>query len=113
MALRFHWFRQTRLRLMSCSPDTTLITFFFYASLEHLTLEERLQAMKRTWQMLSPGGLWCAIEIPNRLWYYDSHTSQLPFFMWLPDELAFAYSRFSPRESYRNLYRDCTEESKL
>jgi S-adenosylmethionine-dependent methyltransferase len=85
----------------------------FYAALEHMTLEERMSAMGATWQMLASGGLWCVIETPNRLWYYDSHTSLLPFHMWLPDELAFKYSRFSPRDNYRELYREYTDESKL
>ena len=85
----------------------------FYAALEHMTLEERLSAMRLTWESLADGGLWCVIETPNRLWYYDEHTSRLPFHMWLPDELAFAYSRFSPRINYRELYREYTDESKL
>ena len=85
----------------------------FYASLEHMTIEERLSAMRGTWAMLSEGDLWCVVETPNRLWYYDDHTSLLPFTMWLPDELAFEYSRFSPRKNYRELYRDYTDESKL
>lgn len=85
----------------------------FYASLEHMTLEERLSAMRVTWDSLADGALWCVIETPNRLWYYDEHTSRLPFHMWLPDELAFAYSRFSPRVNYRELYREYTDESKL
>lgn len=85
----------------------------FYAALEHMTMEERLSAMKATWQMLPPGGLWCVIDTPNRLWYYDAHTSLLPFHMWLPDELAFEYSRFSPRQNYRELYREYTDQAKL
>lgn len=85
----------------------------FYATLEHMTVQERISAMRATWEMLSDGGLWCVIETPNRLWYYDAHTSLLPFFMWLPDELAFEYSRFSPRDNYRELYRQHTDESKL
>lgn len=85
----------------------------FYAALEHMTMEERMSAMRETWQMLSAGGLWCVVETPNRLWYHDSHTSLLPFHMWLPDELAFAYSRFSPRDNYRELYREYTNEAKL
>lgn len=85
----------------------------FYAALEHMTIQERISAMKATWDMLSVGDLWCVIETPNRLWYYDAHTSLLPFHMWLPDELAFQYSRFSPRNNYRELYRECTDESKL
>ena len=85
----------------------------FYAALEHMTMEERLSAMRSTWQMLPTRGLWCVIDTPNRLWYYDSHTSLLPFHMWLPDELAFEYSRFSPRQNYRELYREYTPEAKL
>ena len=85
----------------------------FYAALEHMTTEERLSAMTATWQMLRAGSLWCVIDTPNRLWYYDAHTSLLPFHMWLPDELAFAYSRFSPRQNYRELYREYTAEARL
>ena len=85
----------------------------FYAALEHMTMAERLSAMSSTWQMLPAGGLWCVIDTPNRLWYYDAHTSLLPFHMWLSDELAFAYSRFSPRQNYRELYRECTGEAML
>jgi 2-polyprenyl-3-methyl-5-hydroxy-6-metoxy-1,4-benzoquinol methylase len=85
----------------------------FYAALEHMTSEERLSAMRATWQMLTAGSLWCVIDTPNRLWYYDAHTSLLPFHMWLPDELAFAYSRFSPRRNYRELYREYTDEARL
>ncbi|GAI97568.1 unnamed protein product, partial [marine sediment metagenome] len=55
----------------------------FYASLEHMTLEERISSMKTTYDILPYGGLWSIIETPNRLWYYDSHTSLLPFFSWL------------------------------
>jgi 2-polyprenyl-3-methyl-5-hydroxy-6-metoxy-1,4-benzoquinol methylase len=72
----------------------------FWASLEHMTQEERIDSIKSTWQMLPLGGLWCLIETPNRLWYWDTHTSQLPFFMWLPDDLAKKYSAFSPREFF-------------
>jgi 2-polyprenyl-3-methyl-5-hydroxy-6-metoxy-1,4-benzoquinol methylase len=85
----------------------------FYAALEHMTMEERLSAMRATWQMLPAGCFWCVMDTPNRLWYYDAHTSLLPFHMWLPDELAFEYSRFSPRPNYRERYREYTDEAKL
>ncbi len=77
----------------------------FFACLEHMTHAERIEAMRDTWQALPEGALWCVIETPNRLWFFDDHTSRLPFFNWLPDELAFAYSRFSPREPFRSSYR--------
>lgn len=85
----------------------------FFATLEHMTHNERVIAMKNTWDMLSPGNLWCVIETPNRLWYYDFHTSLLPFYLWLPDDLAFLYSHFSPRKRFCDLYRELDENSKL
>lgn len=85
----------------------------FYAALEHMTIKERMSAMRATWQMLPVAGLWCVIDTPNRLWYYDAHTSLLPFHMWLPDELAFEYSRFSPRPNYHERYREYTDKAKL
>jgi S-adenosylmethionine-dependent methyltransferase len=85
----------------------------FYASLEHMTHQERLAAMKSTWDLLEKGSLWCVIEAPNRLWHTDVHTSLLPFFNWLPNDLAFEYSRFSPRESLRDRFREHGEKADL
>lgn len=85
----------------------------FFATLEHLTHAERMAAMKNTWQMLSKGDLWCVVETPNRLWFYDAHTSSLPFYHWLPDELAFMYSKFSPRKSFCDSYKEIDEGSIL
>lgn len=82
----------------------------FYASLEHMTHVERLAAMRRTWEMLASGGLWCVIETPNRLWYYDHHTAHLDFFMWLSDELATDYLRFSPRDDVRKQVGDAEDQ---
>ena len=76
----------------------------FYASLEHMTLEERSVSMRKAWELLAPGDLWCVVETPNRLWYHDAHTSLLPYFHWLPDDLAFAYARKSPRAGFRERY---------
>jgi 2-polyprenyl-3-methyl-5-hydroxy-6-metoxy-1,4-benzoquinol methylase len=83
----------------------------FFACLEHMTHTERIEAMRDTWQALPEGALWCVIETPNRLWFFDDHTSRLPFFNWLPDELAFAYSRFSPREPFRSSYRQLSADA--
>jgi S-adenosylmethionine-dependent methyltransferase len=85
----------------------------FYASLEHMTLEERGTAMRQAWQLLAPGDLWCVVDTPNRLWYHDGHTSMLPYFHWLPDDLAFAYSRRSPRAGFRECYRVPDTDSRL
>ena len=78
----------------------------FFACLEHMTIAERLASLRDAWGMLPLGGLLVIVETPNRLWYYDGHTSVLPFFHWLPDELAFQYSAFSPREGFRESYRE-------
>jgi S-adenosylmethionine-dependent methyltransferase len=75
----------------------------FYASLEHMLYQERLTAIRATWELLPVGGHWCVVEAPNRLWYYDHHSAHLNYFMWLPDELAAAYLRFSPRAEVREL----------
>jgi len=90
--------------------DTAFDLIIFYASLEHMVHEERLQAIAETWAMLRPGDLWCLIETPNRLWHTDSHTACLPFYHWLPDELAFKYARFSQRSNFRECYDELTDE---
>lgn len=94
-------------------PDQPFDFIIFFASLEHMTIEERIAALKDTWDMLEAGGLLCIIDTPNRLWYYDFHTSRLPFYLWLPDDLAFKYSKFSPRQPFCRSYRDKTNESML
>lgn len=85
----------------------------FFACLEHMTIEERLTSLKDSWEMLLKDGLLIIAETPNRLWYADAHTSELPFFNWLPDELAFYYSKFSLRDNYRELYREFDAQSLL
>jgi 2-polyprenyl-3-methyl-5-hydroxy-6-metoxy-1,4-benzoquinol methylase len=83
----------------------------FFACLEHMTVAERLVSLRDAWNMLPTGGRLAVVETPNRLWYYDGHTSVLPFFHWLPDELALRYSAFSPREGFRELYREYNAEA--
>lgn len=83
----------------------------FWASLEHMTLEERLATIAQSWTMLEPGCHWAVIECPNRLHYFDNHTSLLPFFFWLPDDLALKYARFSERAEYRDACKGQTLET--
>jgi len=83
----------------------------FFACLEHMTISERLISLRDAWAMLPVGGLLIIVETPNRLWYYDDHTAWLPFFHWLPNELAFQYTRFSERENFNALYDDYTSAS--
>jgi len=83
----------------------------FYASIEHMTHQERLDAIRGTWEMLEPGAFWCITGTPNRLWCFDFHTAYLPFYFWLPDDLAFAYAKFSNRTGFRELYDQPTPEN--
>jgi 2-polyprenyl-3-methyl-5-hydroxy-6-metoxy-1,4-benzoquinol methylase len=78
----------------------------FWAVLEHMTIDERIMALKSAWSCLPPGGLLTVVETPNRLWPLDSHTSFLPFFSWLPYELGYRYSRNSPRPTFGDRYLD-------
>jgi S-adenosylmethionine-dependent methyltransferase len=85
----------------------------FFACLEHMTVAERVQSLRQARDLLPSGGMMAIIETPNRLWFRDDHTAMLPFFHWLPNELAFAYSRFSERNNFRELYRDYTPSSEF
>ena len=91
--------------------DFDLIILF--AVLEHMTLRERDSALRAAWQLVQQGGHLCIGETPNRLWPYDAHTAQLPFFNWLPDELAYRYAARSPRPTLRGRFGPLTEESLL
>jgi S-adenosylmethionine-dependent methyltransferase len=82
-------------------PNEKFDFIIFWACLEHMTLEERIISLKGSWEMLSAGDFLCVTKTPNRLYFYDSHTSEMPFFLWLPDELAIKYSLYSPRQKYR------------
>ena len=84
----------------------------YYATLEHMTVEERIESLQQAYSLLSEGGYLIVVEAPNRLWIEDTHTSELPFFQWLPDNLAYLYSNFSEKQSFNSKYLD-TEYSKL
>jgi 2-polyprenyl-3-methyl-5-hydroxy-6-metoxy-1,4-benzoquinol methylase len=83
--------------------DFDLIIFF--ACLEHMTVDERMETLPAIWNLLRDGAWLAIVGTPNRLWYFDYHTSILPFFNWLPDDLAFAYSKFSEREGFKDDFR--------
>lgn len=72
-----------------------------YAVLEHQTIAERLLTLRTCWQLLRPGGILIVADTPNRLTYFDAHTSSLPFFHMLPDEIAVPYASRSPRAGLR------------
>jgi len=84
----------------------------FFAVLEHLTWEERIDSLRAAWDMLPPHGLLAVIEAPNRLWYVDIHTTEEPFYNWLPDETAIAYTRYIHGPS-RHLFNEPADLAKL
>jgi S-adenosylmethionine-dependent methyltransferase len=73
----------------------------FFASLEHMTLDERVRSLQAAWGLLRSRDLLVVVEAPNRLWWYDSHTAMAPFFHWLPDDLAVRYAPRTPRQLFR------------
>ena len=78
----------------------------YYATLEHMTVEERIESLKQAYSLLSENGYLIVVEAPNRLWIEDTHTSELPFFNWLPDNLAYLYTKFSEKQSFNSKYLD-------
>lgn len=76
----------------------------FFAVLEHMTLDERLVAIRESWSLVKPGGLLVLIETPNRLWLEDSHTAMEDFYWWLPDDLAMLWSVRSSRMMFANSF---------
>ena len=71
-----------------------------FAVLEHMTLDERIETLERGFEIVRRGGLVVVAETPNRLLPWDWHSSRLPFFNQLPDELAIRYFDRSPRADY-------------
>jgi S-adenosylmethionine-dependent methyltransferase len=77
----------------------------YFATVEHMTLDEKLSSFSSVWRSLHSGAYLIVVETPNRLWWFDSHTAILPFYLWLPDDLAVHYSRFSPRFPFNERLR--------
>jgi len=76
-------------------------TVLLFAVLEHQRPVERLETLRVCWESLDPGGHMVVGDTPNRLTWTDRHTSLLPFFMSLPEDVAREYAAFSPREGLR------------
>ncbi len=74
--------------------------FLLYAVLEHMTLKERLAVLKLAREVVRPDGVIVVCETPNRLAVFDHHTTQLPYFNALPDDLALLYSERSQRPDF-------------
>lgn len=94
-------------------PHERFDLVLFLAVLEHMTFEERKATLRAAWELLQIGKHVCIADTPNKLWFVDSHTSFLPFYHWLSDEVAFEYSRFSPRQPFNKRFRCLDQESIL
>jgi SAM-dependent methyltransferase len=102
---------ETVRRQHSDSGDLVLL----YAVLEHLTPEERIEYLSAIWhEILRPGGYLVVVDTPNRLCYFDAHTSKMPFFHLLSPQLALQYFDRSPRAEFVSGMRDimkCSEDA--
>ena len=93
-------------RCMNCNEISTTFEkdsfdiVIFFATMEHLTNEEKKEAILQSWAVTKPGGIWCILGTPNLMWHFDIHTSMLPHYFWLPDDIAFEYAKFSPRKEF-------------
>ncbi|MBI2967699.1 MAG: class I SAM-dependent methyltransferase [Bacteroidetes bacterium] len=101
------------IQIKNLFPHKKFDFIIFFASIEHMTIEERIISLSDAWNMLHPSSFLVIVETPNRLWYDDSHTSLLPFFNWLPDELAFMYSKYSGRVDFKDLFRDLNDKNMI
>ncbi|ADB53862.1 class I SAM-dependent methyltransferase [Conexibacter woesei] len=84
--------------------------FLFYAVLEHLNVEERLEVLSLARRVVRPDGAIVICETPNRLILWDWHSSQAPFFAQLPDELALRYYDRAPRQDFVDTIRAGVEQ---
>jgi 2-polyprenyl-3-methyl-5-hydroxy-6-metoxy-1,4-benzoquinol methylase len=102
--VRFHEHTPGNLldRMEQLHAAGTLDCVVMYAVLEHQKYQERLATIRSCWALLRPGGILVVGDTPNRLTWLDRHTSWLPFFNALPDDVALDYVSRSPREDFRN-----------
>lgn len=92
---------ESLLKTIKSNHSSGVSVILLFAVLEHMTIQERLETLKLCWELLLPHGILIIAETPNRLTYYDYHTSRLPFFHFLPLDLAVEYYNFSPREQFK------------
>ncbi len=73
------------------NKDDSIDAIIFYATLEHMSLIDRIHSLEMAWKILKKGGLIIILDTPNCLFFHDGHTSGLPFHHWISDELAYRY----------------------
>ena len=95
--------------LLEAFPEQRFDFILYFASLEHMSFEERIQSLRAAFKMLTTNGYVVLIETPNRLWYFDGHTSLEPFYHWLPNDVAMAYAKFTRRENFKRGFDAASE----
>ena len=76
--------------------------YMLYAVLEHMTEQERLQALTTIWNAMKKGDYLYIGNTPNRLSYQDLHTHETPFLIGLPDHTALNYLAIRPEIRLRD-----------
>lgn len=103
---QFHGISSTTFDVMNATHIGSLKSewdfIIFFATLEHMTHRERIIALKASWDLLPVGGFLSVVECPNRLWYYDNHTTLTNFYQWLPDEVAIDYAAYIDRAEFKD-----------
>ena len=96
------------------SVNANIDAVIFYATLEQMPIDQRVSALKSAWEILPIGGLIIIIDTPNCLFFYDGHTSGLPFHHWISDELAYRYVEVNPNSIFRSeLFLDQLNNAKM
>jgi len=77
---------------------------------EHLLPNERLTVMPLLWSALRPGGILFIDQTPNRHFFMETHTTQLPLLNYVPDGMAMKLARrfsgrIDPAEPWEMLLR--------
>jgi SAM-dependent methyltransferase len=88
-------------------PDGCDVILLF-AVAEHLLQRERIAYLRAFWRALRPGGFLIVVDTPNRLCLWDYHTSFLPFFHLLPEEIAIQYANRSSRAEFASALASLT-----
>lgn len=101
------------LEKLQSNHSSGVSVILLFAVLEHTTIQERLEILKTCWNLLLPDGILIVAETPNRLTYYDYHTSWLPFFHFLPLDLAVEYYHKSPRDQFKLAVQRHLDEGKV
>lgn len=95
-AIASHFSEESYLALQVGRPKVILLI----AVLEHMKFAERIAILRASWRLLEAGGILVVGDTPNRLSPFDHHSSLLPFFHWLPNDVREMYGRESQKLNF-------------